>query len=118
MPEKECESVFLVMSLGTMDLKEFLDGESVTQMNEDHVLTIFYNMLCTVSYLHSFNLIHRDLKPANFLINDQCGVLLCDFGLARADTDKSKAEIDVEAYRKKTYLEVIKSSGEERKSRE
>jgi serine/threonine protein kinase len=26
---------------------------------------------------------HRDLKPANILINDECAVKLCDFGLSR-----------------------------------
>ena len=84
-PEGELNTVFLVMSLGTMDMKEFMDSESVAHMKEDQLLTILYNLLCSMSYLHSVNIIHRDIKPANFLINDKCGVLLCDFGLARAD---------------------------------
>ena len=69
-PDGELKQVFLVMSLGNMDLKRFMDGESVSNMNDDHLLTILYNMLSSLSYLHSVNIIHRDIKPSNFLIND------------------------------------------------
>lgn len=43
-----------------------------------------YNMLCSVNFFHSANLIHRDLKPSNFLMNFDCIPKLCDFGLARS----------------------------------
>jgi len=41
-------------------------------------------LLCAVKYLHSANVIHRDLKPANVLVNEDCSVKICDFGLARS----------------------------------
>jgi len=34
--------------------------------------------------LHSAEVLHRDLKPANVLINEDCTVKICDFGLARS----------------------------------
>jgi mitogen-activated protein kinase 1/3 len=37
-----------------------------------------------VKYLHSANVLHRDLKPANILVNEDCSVKICDFGLARS----------------------------------
>ena len=41
-------------------------------------------MLCAIKYLHESNVLHRDLKPANVLINEDCTVKLCDYGLARS----------------------------------
>jgi len=45
---------------------------------------VVYNLLCAVKYLHSANVLHRDLKPANILVNEDCSVKICDFGLARS----------------------------------
>jgi serine/threonine protein kinase len=36
-----------------------------------------------MKYLHSANVIHRDLKPANILIDEDCHIKFCDFGLSR-----------------------------------
>jgi mitogen-activated protein kinase 1/3 len=41
-------------------------------------------LLCAVKYLHSADVLHRDLKPANILVNEDCSVKVCDFGLARS----------------------------------
>ena len=41
-------------------------------------------MFCAIKYIHSANVLHRDLKPANVLINEDCSVKICDFGLARS----------------------------------
>lgn len=48
-----------------------------------HIQTFLYQMLKGLKFLHSSSVIHRDLKPANILINEDCSLKICDFGLAR-----------------------------------
>jgi len=40
-------------------------------------------LLRGLNYLHSANILHRDLKPGNLLVNANCDLKICDFGLAR-----------------------------------
>ena len=42
-----------------------------------------YQIISAVKYLHSHRIIHRDLKPSNLLLNKNCDLKICDFGLAR-----------------------------------
>ena len=53
------------------------------QFTEDHVITIIYNILCAINLVHKTGIMHRDIKPGNILVNKDCQVKLCDFGLAR-----------------------------------
>lgn len=48
-----------------------------------HQVYVFYQVLKALKYLHSAELIHRDLKPSNVLLNSECKVKICDFGLVR-----------------------------------
>ena len=36
-----------------------------------------------MKYIHSASVVHRDLKPGNLLVNADCELKICDFGLAR-----------------------------------
>ncbi len=33
--------------------------------------------------MHRAHLVHRDIKPSNILVNTECDIKLCDFGLSR-----------------------------------
>ena len=42
-----------------------------------------YQMFVALKWMHSAGVMHRDLKPSNVLLNADCSLKLCDFGLAR-----------------------------------
>jgi len=61
---------------------------------ERHVITILYNLLCSLNFVHTANVIHRDLKPSNILISHECSIKICDFGVARTFPEQLAAEIE------------------------
>ncbi|KAG9414137.1 hypothetical protein AC1031_013347 [Aphanomyces cochlioides] len=52
-------------------------------MSDDHVKYFLYQILCALHHIHSAGVIHRDMKPSNILLNSNCDLKICDFGLAR-----------------------------------
>ena len=50
----------------------------------DEVWRLFRQMLEGLAHIHSHGIIHRDLKPSNLLLNANCDLKVCDFGLARS----------------------------------
>ena len=46
-----------------------------------------YQILRGLKYIHSANVLHRDLKPSNLLLNANCDLKICDFGLARTTSE-------------------------------
>ena len=55
-----------------------------------HKKYIIYQLLKALKFLHSGELLHRDIKPSNLLLNSDCHVKLCDFGLCRSVADLQK----------------------------
>ncbi|KTW28136.1 mitogen-activated protein kinase 1 [Pneumocystis carinii B80] len=52
-------------------------------LTDAHFQSFIYQILCGLKYIHSANVLHRDLKPSNLLINADCKLKICDFGLSR-----------------------------------
>lgn len=52
-------------------------------LSESHIQYFMYQIIRATHYLHTAGVIHRDLKPSNILVNQNCDLKLCDFGLAR-----------------------------------
>jgi len=49
-----------------------------------HKQYIIYQLLRSLLFMHSGQLLHRDMKPSNVLLNSECQVKVADFGLARS----------------------------------
>ena len=81
---KSFDSVYLVLEYAQSDLKKLV--KSAIYLNKIHIQKLVYNILVGLQYTHSANVLHRDIKSANVLINEDCSVRICDFGLARSTT--------------------------------
>jgi serine/threonine protein kinase len=66
-----------------------------------------------MNFIHSANIIHRDIKPGNFLIDSNCSVRICDFGLARTMAKKNEKEIELRENRKKLRRNIDQNATEE-----
>ena len=82
--------LFIVMDHFGRDIKKLLVENELNNFQDEHILVILYNLLCAIKFLHSADLMHRDLKPANILINEQCMIKICDFGLSRTVPKKQR----------------------------
>lgn len=76
--------IFLVMELASTDLSQLVGNLETLEVEEDHSLIMMYNILCSINFMHTSNIIHRDIKPSNILLYDDCQVRICDFGLSRS----------------------------------
>lgn len=72
--------VYIVQCLMETDLHHVIRAQ---QLSEEHICYFLYQILRGLKYIHSANVLHRDLKPSNLLINGNCDLKICDFGLAR-----------------------------------
>jgi len=85
------DRLFIVMELCDTDLKKLLHLDAV--LEHVQINTLLYNLLLGLKYLHSAGIYHRDLKPANCLVNEDCMVKICDFGLARDVSEVADADL-------------------------
>ena len=63
-------------------------------LSDSHYQYFIYQLIAGVHYLHSANVIHRDLKPSNILVNKDCQIKICDFGLGRGLPEEGEGNID------------------------
>jgi serine/threonine protein kinase len=74
-------SADIIVELMECDLAAIIrSGQPLT---DAHFQSFIYQILCGLKYIHSANVLHRDLKPGNLLVNADCELKICDFGLAR-----------------------------------
>lgn len=73
--------VYLIQELMETDLHRVIRTQN---LSDDHCQYFTYQALRAIKALHSADVIHRDLKPSNLLLNANCDLKVCDFGLARS----------------------------------
>jgi serine/threonine protein kinase len=79
--KKSFEDIYVVQGLMETDLTSIL--KSSQSLTDEHYQFFLYQILRGMKYIHSAGVIHRDLKPRNLLVNANCDLKICDFGLAR-----------------------------------
>lgn len=80
---KDFNEIYVVNELMETDLAQII--KSNQPLSDDHIQFFLYQILRGLKYIHSAGILHRDLKPRNLLVNSNCDLKICDFGLARAD---------------------------------
>ncbi|GAA5999740.1 hypothetical protein JCM10207_005886 [Rhodosporidiobolus poonsookiae] len=85
------DSVYLYEECMEADLHAII--RSGQPLSDAHFQSFIYQTLCGLKYIHSAHVLHRDLKPGNLLVNADCELKICDFGLARGfDQDAAAAQ--------------------------
>ncbi|CAG5097966.1 Oidioi.mRNA.OKI2018_I69.XSR.g15311.t1.cds [Oikopleura dioica] len=79
---KNDKDIYLVFEYMETDLHAVIRKGGILQ--DAHQRYIMAQLMRATAFLHSGNVIHRDHKPSNVLLDSDCAVKICDFGLARS----------------------------------
>ncbi|KAG5192323.1 kinase-like domain-containing protein [Tribonema minus] len=75
------KDVYIVTNLMESDMDRIIS--SGQPLSDQHFQYFLYQVLRGLKFIHSANVLHRDMKPSNLLVNANCDLAICDFGLAR-----------------------------------
>lgn len=78
---RDFTAVSLVLECMECDLKDILASDQF--FTKGHIQYILYQIFAALNHMHQLHIAHRDLKPANILINADCDIRICDFGLSK-----------------------------------
>jgi len=72
--------IYIVTDYMESDLHAVIRANILEDIHKQYIV---YQMLRCLKYMHTGQMLHRDIKPSNILLNSDCLVKVCDFGLAR-----------------------------------
>lgn len=85
--------IYLVFEYMETDLHAVIRANILEDIHKRFIL---HQLLKSIYYMHTGDVLHRDIKPSNLLLNSECVMKLADFGLARSVASTgSSAEGDV-----------------------
>ncbi|KAF7713169.1 Mitogen-activated protein kinase Tmk3-like protein [Penicillium ucsense] len=90
------EDIYFVTELLGTDLHRLLTSRP---LEKQFIQYFLYQILRGLKYVHSAGVVHRDLKPSNILINENCDLKICDFGLARIQDPQMTGYVSTRYYR-------------------
>lgn len=90
------EDIYFVTELQGTDLHRLLTSRP---LEKQFIQYFVYQIMRGLKYVHSAGVIHRDLKPSNILINENCDLKICDFGLARVQDPQMTGYVSTRYYR-------------------
>jgi len=90
------EDLYFVTELLGTDLHRLLTSRP---LEKQFIQYFLYQILRGLKYVHSAGVVHRDLKPSNILINENCDLKICDFGLARIQDPQMTGYVSTRYYR-------------------
>lgn len=73
--------IYLVFNYMETDLHAVVRANILEDIHKQYVV---YQLLKALKFMHSAELLHRDIKPSNLLLNSDCHLRVCDFGLCRS----------------------------------
>mmetsp|Transcript_22947 Transcript_22947/g.40615 ORF Transcript_22947/g.40615 Transcript_22947/m.40615 type:complete len:385 (+) Transcript_22947:166-1320(+) len=80
---RKLDDIYLVFDRMETNMHDIIYSKN--KLTDEHVKYFVWQLLCGIKYMHSAGIIHRDLKPSNLLLNSDCDMKICDFGLSRGE---------------------------------
>ncbi|KAJ2738139.1 MAPK protein hog1, partial [Coemansia sp. BCRC 34301] len=90
------EDIYFVTELLGTDLYRLRQSRP---LEKQFIQYFLYQILRGLKYVHSAGVIHRDLKPSNIVVNENCDLRICDFGLARVQDPQMTGYVSTRYYR-------------------
>eukprot|EP01027_Heterolobosea_sp_BB2_P011771 GEZU01017106.1.p1 GENE.GEZU01017106.1~~GEZU01017106.1.p1 ORF type:complete len:373 (-),score=176.79 GEZU01017106.1:770-1888(-) len=84
------KDIYLVFEYMETDLHAVIRANILEEIHKQYII---YQLLKSLKYIHSAELLHRDMKPSNLLLNSECHMKVADFGLARSIASLEKEQV-------------------------